>query len=50
MARLTEFARPRQGNYIAAVIFAVLGVAAGIIPYFTTTQMLIKLNNQGTTS
>ncbi|ADY57030.1 Xenobiotic-transporting ATPase [Syntrophobotulus glycolicus DSM 8271] len=43
LARLAEFAEPHKGNYIAAVVLAVLGVACGLIPYFAVSRIVIRL-------
>ncbi len=42
-ARLKEFAGPHKGGYIASVLLALLGVAAGLTPYFAVAQMIIAL-------
>ncbi len=42
-AYLVEFAGPHKGNYIAAVVLAVFGVACGIIPYFAVSRIVIRL-------
>lgn len=42
-AYLAEFASPHKGNYIAAVVLAVFGVACGIIPYFAVSRIVIRL-------
>lgn len=41
--RLVNFAKPHKGGYIASVIFAIVGVASGLVPYFAVAQMIIKL-------
>ena len=46
-SRLAEFAAPHKGNYIASVILAVLGVAAGMAPYFAVSQIVIRLIGGG---
>ena len=45
--RLKEFAKPHGGGYTASVLLAVLGVAAGLIPYFAVAQMIIMLLGGG---
>lgn len=40
---LRQWAIPYKGNYIASVIFAVLGVACGIIPYFGISKIVMAL-------
>lgn len=42
-ARLMDFAGPHKAAYTASVITAVIGVAAGLVPYFATAQMIIAL-------
>ncbi len=42
-SRLVDFAKPHKGGYIASVLFALLGVASGMVPYFAVAQMLISL-------
>lgn len=42
---LWDFASPHKSNYIASVIFAVIGVALSIVPYYFTAQMIIHLIN-----
>lgn len=46
-SRLMNFAKPHQGMYIASVIFAVIGVASGMVPYFSTAQMILRLISGG---
>lgn len=41
--RLMDFAGPHKAAYTASVITAVIGVAAGLVPYFATAQMIIAL-------
>jgi len=40
---LMEFAAPHKAGYAASVIFAVIGVALSIVPYFFAAQMIIHL-------
>ncbi|SHN70545.1 ABC transporter ATP-binding protein [Desulfitobacterium chlororespirans] len=47
LARLAEFAGPHKGKYLASVILAVIGVAAGLVPYFAVAQMIIELIGGG---
>ncbi|SHI14813.1 ATP-binding cassette, subfamily B [Sporobacter termitidis DSM 10068] len=42
-ARLADFAKPHKGGYIASVLFAIVGVASGLVPYFAVAQMVIRL-------
>lgn len=46
-SRLAEFAAPHKGNYVASVALAVVGVAAGMIPYFAVSQIVIRLIEGG---
>jgi len=41
--RLLRFMTPHKGRYITSVIFAVIGVALGLIPYFAAAQMVVRL-------
>ena len=34
MSRLMELAAPYKGEYVLSVILAILGVAAGLLPFF----------------
>lgn len=40
---LLDFAAPHKGSYIVSVVFAVTGVAAGMIPYFAVARMVVSL-------
>lgn len=40
---LLRFARPYQARYVSSVLLAVLGVVAGIIPYFAAARMIVGL-------
>ncbi|QQO07775.1 ABC transporter ATP-binding protein [Breznakiella homolactica] len=40
---LLDFASPHRRGYIASVIFATLGVACGMAPYFCVARMVIAL-------
>lgn len=42
-AKLLRLAGRYKGNYILSIIFSVLGVAAGLLPYFAAAQMLVEL-------
>lgn len=42
-SRLADFAKPYKGKYIASVIFAIAGVAAGFVPYFAVANMIVSL-------
>lgn len=42
-AHLKDFASSHKGIYIASVVCAVIGVAAGLFPYFAVAQMIISL-------
>ena len=41
--RLMDFAEPHKTGYIASILLAVTGVAAGMVPYFATAGMIINL-------
>lgn len=43
ISRLLNFMSPHKGRYIVSVIFAVIGVALGLIPYFAAAQMIVLL-------
>lgn len=43
MYRLMELAGEQKKRYVASIILAVFGVAAGIVPYFAVARMLIAL-------
>ncbi|WP_313164654.1 ABC transporter ATP-binding protein [Sedimentibacter sp.] len=40
---LWEFASPHKGGYAASLVFATLGVACGMVPYFCVAQIVIAL-------
>lgn len=42
-ARLISFASPHKSGFIKAIIYALLSVASGLLPYFAVAQMVIKL-------
>lgn len=42
-SRLMEFARPCRGKLIVSVLFAILGVACAVTPYFAAANIIIKL-------
>lgn len=42
-SRLKDFAQPYKGKYIASILLAIAGVAAGLVPYFAVTQIIINL-------
>lgn len=42
-ALLLGFAAPRKGSYIASVVWAVLGEALGMLPYFAVARMIVAL-------
>lgn len=42
-SRLADFAKPHQGKFAASVIFAIVGVAAGFVPYFIVARMIVSL-------
>lgn len=49
LSRLLDFARPHKTGYLISVVLALMGVAAGLVPYFAVAQMLIELINGGST-
>jgi len=46
-SRLKEFAKPHKESYIASVVFAVVGVGSGIVPYYAMADIIIGLINGG---
>ncbi|HML36084.1 MAG TPA: hypothetical protein PKA19_01485, partial [Bacillota bacterium] len=40
---LWQFASPHKGGYIASLMFATLGVACGMAPYFCVAQIVLAL-------
>ncbi|NFG61199.1 ABC transporter ATP-binding protein [Clostridium sp. CMCC3677] len=44
---LKKFAGSEQTKYVESIIFAVIGVASGFVPYFAVIQMIIELLNGG---
>lgn len=45
MSRLMELAGDQKKKYVVSIILAIIGVAAGIVPYFAVADMLIALLN-----
>lgn len=43
VSRLMEMASPYRGKYIMSIMFAVLGVAAGMIPFFVVSKIVMLL-------
>lgn len=43
MSRLIGLAGPHKKKYVASIVLSVLGVGAGIIPYFAVAKMIIAL-------
>jgi len=43
LARLKEFIMPLKGKFVFSALLAVLGVAAGMIPYFQVSRMVVAL-------
>ena len=41
MSRLMELAAPYKGEYVLSVILAILGVAAGLLPFFAVSKIVI---------
>lgn len=48
MGRLMNLAAPYKGKYFLSVILAVLGVAAGLIPFFVVSKIVLLLINKET--
>lgn len=40
---LLRFSKPYKGKYISSVVLSIVGVAAGLVPYFAAAQLLIAL-------
>ena len=49
MSRLMELAAPYKGEYVLSVILAILGVAAGLLPFFAVSKIVVLLMNGETT-
>ena len=45
MSRLMELAAPYKSKYVLSVILAVLGVAAGLLPFFAVSKIVVFLMN-----
>ena len=43
MARLMALAGEQKKQYVRSIILAVIGVAAGMLPYFAVARMVIAL-------
>ncbi|MGL6219412.1 MAG: ABC transporter ATP-binding protein [Lacrimispora sphenoides] len=43
MSRLLEFAAPYKSKYVLSVILAILGVAAGFVPFYAVSQIVLLL-------
>ena len=43
MSRLMELSAPYKGEYVLSVILAILGVAAGLLPFFAVSKIVILL-------
>ena len=43
MSRLMELAAPYKGEYVLSVILAILGVAAGLLPFFAVSKIVVLL-------
>ncbi|WP_312430620.1 ABC transporter ATP-binding protein [Lacrimispora sp.] len=43
MSRLLEFAAPYKSKYVLSVILAILGVAAGFVPFYAVSQIALLL-------
>jgi len=43
MSRLMELAAPYKGKYVLSIVFAILGVAAGLVPFFVVSKIVLLL-------
>ncbi|MDF2477656.1 MAG: transporter, ATP-binding/permease protein [Sphingobacterium sp.] len=43
MSRLMEFAAPYKRKYVLSVVLAILGVAAGLVPFFVVSKIVLLL-------
>ena len=43
MSRLMAFAAPYKRKYVLAIILAILGVAAGLVPFFVVSKIVLLL-------
>ncbi len=43
MSRLMELAGKQKKKYVSSIVLAILGVGAGIVPYFAVAHMLVAL-------
>lgn len=48
MSRLMKLAAPYKGKFILSVILAVLGVAAGLLPFFAVSKIVVLLMGKET--
>lgn len=49
MFRLMELAAPYKGKYVLSVVLAILGVAAGLVPFFVVSKIVLLLMGGETT-
>lgn len=49
MSRLMELAAPYKGKYVLSVVLAILGVAAGLVPFFVVSKIVLLLMGGETT-
>lgn len=49
MSRLMELAAPYKGKYVLSVVLAILGVAAGLVPFFVVSKIVLWLMGGETT-
>lgn len=49
MTRLMKLAAPYKSKYVLSVILAILGVAAGLVPFFAVSKIVLLLMNGETT-
>lgn len=43
MSRLMELAAPYKGKYVLSMVLAILGVAAGLVPFFAVSKIVLLL-------
>lgn len=49
ISRLMELAAPYKGKYVLSVVLAILGVAAGLVPFFVVSKIVLWLMGGETT-
>lgn len=48
MSRLMKLAAPYRGKFILSVVLAVLGIAAGLLPFFAVSRIVVLLMEKET--